>query len=51
MLPFDTGSGEIKTQALSVQMAPEHLSDMALAEAMVHDIRDILVCSKGTLIG
>ena len=41
MLPFDTGSGAIETQALSVQMAPEHLSDMAIANAIVHDIRAI----------
>jgi hypothetical protein len=41
MLPLDAGSGALEAQVLSAQMAPAHVSDMAIADAMVHDIRAI----------
>ena len=41
MLPLDAGSGALEAQAPSAQMAPEPLSDMAIADAIVHDIRAI----------
>ena len=41
MLPLDAGSGALEAQVLSAQMAPEHVSDMAIADAIVHDIRAI----------
>jgi hypothetical protein len=53
MLPFDAGSGAIEAQAPSVQRVPEHLSDMALAHAIVHAIRAIpgvLDMGQGVLV-
>ena len=41
MLPLDAGSGALEAQVPSAQMATEHVSDMALADAIVHDIRAI----------
>jgi len=41
MLPLDAGSGALEAQVLSAQMVPEHVSDMAIADAIVHDIRAI----------
>ena len=41
MLPLDAGSGALEAQALSVQIVPAHVSEIALADAIVHDIRDI----------
>jgi hypothetical protein len=41
MLPLDAGSGALEAQAPSAQIAPEPLSDMAIADSIVHDIRAI----------
>ena len=41
MLPLDAGSGALEAQAPTAQMAPAPLSDMAIADAIVHDIRAI----------
>ena len=41
MLPLDAGSGALEAQAPSAQIVPAHVSDIALADAIVHDIRAI----------
>ena len=41
MLPLDAGSDAVKAQESSQRMAPEHLSDTFVADAMVHAIRDV----------
>ena len=41
MLPLDAGSGALEAQAPSAQIVPAHVSDIALADSIVHDIRDI----------
>lgn len=41
MLPLDAGSGKVEAQAPSAMVAPEHLNDMVIAHAVVHDIRAI----------
>jgi hypothetical protein len=41
MLPLDAGSGIVEAQASSPRMVPEHLSDMAIARAIVHDVRAV----------
>jgi hypothetical protein len=41
MLPLDAGPGALEAQAPSAQIVPEHVSDMVLANAVVHAIRAI----------
>ena len=41
MLPFAAASGAREAQAPSAQIVPAHVSDRALADAIVHDIRAI----------
>lgn len=41
MLPLDAGSGKVEAQAPTAHMAPESLNDMAIANAIVHAIRDV----------
>ncbi len=41
MLPLDAESDAIKAQESSQRMAPEHLSDTAIADAIVHAIRAV----------
>ena len=41
MLPLDTGSDAVEAQESSQRMAPEHLSDTFIADAMVHAIRAV----------
>jgi hypothetical protein len=53
MLPLDAGSGALEAQAPTVQTVPEYLSDIAIAHAIVHDIRDIpgvLDMGQGVLV-
>ena len=41
MLPLDAGSGAVEAQESSQRMAPEHLSDTFIADAIVHAIRAV----------
>jgi hypothetical protein len=41
MLPLDAGSDAVESQESSQRMAPEHLSDTFIADAMVHAIRAV----------
>ena len=41
MLPLDARSGAREAQAPTAQLASEHLSDLAIADAIAHDIRAI----------
>ena len=41
MLPLAAASGAREAQAPSAQIVPAHVSDIALADAIVHDIRAI----------
>jgi hypothetical protein len=41
MHPLDTGSDAVKAQESSQRMAPENLSDTAIADAIVHAIRAV----------
>jgi hypothetical protein len=41
MLPLDAGSGGVEAQVPSAQMAPEHLSDLGIADAIVHAVRAV----------
>ncbi len=41
MLPLDAGSGAVEAQVPSTQVVPEHLSDMVIANAIVHAIRAV----------
>jgi len=39
MPPLDSGTGAVEAKESSTRMAPKHLSDMLIAETIVHDIR------------
>jgi hypothetical protein len=41
MLPLDAGSGAGEAQVPSTQVVPERLSDMGIAQAIVHAIRAV----------
>ncbi len=41
MLPLDAGTGAEEAQESSLRMAPEHLSDTMIAEAIVHATRSV----------
>ena len=41
MLPLDAGSDAVHAQESSTSMAPEHLSETVIAEAIVHAIRSV----------
>jgi hypothetical protein len=41
MLPLDSGSGEVEAHEPSTRMAHEHLSDTAVADAIVQAIRAV----------
>jgi hypothetical protein len=41
MLPLDAGSGAAEDQEPSARMTPDHLSDTAIADAIVHAIRAV----------
>jgi hypothetical protein len=41
MLPLDAGSGTVEAQTPTAQMVSERLSDMDIANAIVHAIRDV----------
>jgi hypothetical protein len=41
MLPLDAGSDAVEVQESSQRMAPEHLSDTVIADAIVHAIRAV----------
>ena len=41
MLPLDAGSGALEVQESSPGMAPEHLSDTFIADAIVHAIQAV----------
>ena len=41
MLPLDAGSDAVEVQEQSAGIAPEHLSDMVIADAIVHAIQAV----------
>ena len=41
MLPLDAGSGAVEAQVPSTQTVPEHLSDIVIANTIVHAVRAV----------